>query len=312
MQTAPESGPVQRELPVWLAAVSDGRVAVGGDRLRHWGLSETWRIGWTDGSTTIVKRSAGEEARALDVYEHLLVPYRIAAPQVIAAHRGDGFVVLMFEDLGGRSLAADPSVDGWLATARLLARLRHAGRERVPAAGRFRFSTAEITDARVRAAVALAGVRPDLAGALDACEPLLTANLHRLAETVPDTIIHGDFESKNIVLTDAGPWAIDWSTGHVGAHLGDLYSLVRDAGLTGGPGDEIIDAYADECALLGVPAVDLRWQLALGGMVWTLRALRWVLEEGIHVVPEASTWIDELVERAADAAAGLRASKGCP
>ena len=43
-------------------------------------------------------------------------------------------------------------------------------------------------------------------------------------------------------------------------------------------------------------------------MVWTLRALRWVLEEGIHVVPEANTWIDELVERAGIAIGNLRAS----
>lgn len=32
--------------------------------------------------------------------------------------------------------------------------------------------------------------------------------------------------------------------------------------------------------------------------MWTLRALRWVLEEGIHVAPEMLTWVDELVERA--------------
>jgi hypothetical protein len=50
--------------------------------------------------------------------------------------------------------------------------------------------------------------------------------------------------------------------------------------------------------MIGRPVVDLDWQLALGGIVWTLRALRWVLEEGIHVIPEAITWIDELVERA--------------
>ena len=74
------------------------------------------------------------------------------------------------------------------------------------------------------------------------------------------------------------------------------------------PTDEIIAAYADECALLDAPVVDLEWQLALGGVVWTLRALRWVLEEGIHVVPEATGWIDELVERAGTATGTLRAS----
>jgi hypothetical protein len=106
------------------------------------------------------------------------------------------------------------------------------------------------------------------------------------------------------MLTGAGPCAIDWSTAQVGAHLGDLYSLIRDAGLIGEPADGIIAAYADECA----PVADLPWQLALGGVVWTIRALRWVLEEGIHVVPESRTWIDELVERAGNTTADLRAS----
>lgn len=296
----------QVEFPTWLALVSGGRVAVSGDKLRHWGISETWRIAWIDGSTTIVKRAAGEEALALDVYEHLLIPYRIAAPRLIAAHRGDDFVVLMFDDVGRQSLATQPSTAGWLATARLLARLRNTAP--VNGAGRFRFTTAEITDTYVRAAAALAGVRPDLAGALEAAEPLLGPSLRRLAETVPETIIHGDFESKNIVLTDAGPCAVDWSTAQVGAHLGDLYSLVRDAGLVSEPTDGIVAAYADECALLGAPVADLEWQLALGGMVWTLRALRWVLEEGLQVVPETATWIDELVERAGAATDDLRAS----
>jgi Ser/Thr protein kinase RdoA (MazF antagonist) len=216
----------------------------------------------------------------------------------------------MFEDVGRQSLATQPTAGGWLATARLLAQLRNGAREQLDAAGRFRFATAEITGTWERAAVALARVRPDLAGALDRCEPLLAPNLRRLAGTVPETIIHGDYESKNIVLTDAGPCAIDWSTAQVGAHLGDLYSLVRDADLTGAPTDDIIAAYADECALLGAPVVSLEWQLALGGMVWTLRALRWVLEEGIHEVPEMHQWIDELVDRAGDTADDLRASTG--
>jgi len=295
------------EFPAWLPLVSGGRVAAGGDKLRHWGISETWRIGWADGTTTIVKRGAGEEALALDVYEHLLIPFRVAAPRLITAYRGDDFVVLMFEDLGRRSLAEHPSAGGWLAAARLLAQLRHAAAGRVGDAGRFRFSAAEITDTWERAAAALAGVRPDLAGALDGCGPVLGPNFRRLAATVPETIVHGDFEAKNIMLTDSGPCAIDWSTGQVGAHLGDLYSLVRDAGLTGEPADGIVAAYADECALLGAPVADLQWQLALGGVVWTLRALRWVLEEGIHVVPEAVTWLDELVERAAHTTGTLRA-----
>jgi Ser/Thr protein kinase RdoA (MazF antagonist) len=288
----------EEKVPPWLSLVSGGRVAVDGDKLRHWGISETWRIRWTEGPTTIVKRSAGEEARALYVYEKLLIPYRIAAPRLLSAHRGDGFVVLMFDDLGPHSLADQPSADGFHASARMLARMRHQAQDRVGTAHRFQFATAEITDSWARAMTALTRVRPHHASTLHRCEPLLAPNLRRLAKAVPETIIHGDFESKNIVLTDAGPRAIDWSTAQIGAHLSDLYSLIRDADLIGEPADGIIDAYADECALIGAPVTDLEWQLALGAVVWTLRALRWVLEEGIYVVPDAINWIDELVERA--------------
>lgn len=144
------------------------------------------------------------------------------------AHRGAGFVALMFEDVGRDSLATRPSAEGWLASARLLARMRHHAQGRLtpdgglPPGSGLTFGTAEIVDVRARAAAALAAMRPDLAGALDRCEPLLGPNLRRLAD----------------------------------------------------------------------------WQLAFGGVVWTLRALRWVLEEGCHVVPGAAGWVDELVERA--------------
>jgi Ser/Thr protein kinase RdoA (MazF antagonist) len=295
-----DNGNDETVLPTWLRLVSDGRTAAGGDRLRHWGLSETWRVRWTDGPTTIVKRGAGEEALALDVYQRLLTPCQITAPQLLATHRGEDFVVLMFEDLGCHTLASQPSVDGWLASARLLARMRHHARSRLPATSPFQFTTTEIIHELARASAALAEVRPDLADALDHCEPVLTSALHRLAATVPVTIIHGDFESKNLVLTGSGPCPVDWSTAHVGAHLGDLYSLVRDANLVGTPTDAIVAAYTDECAVLGAPIADMAWQLAVGGTVWTVRALRWVLEEGVHVLPESITWINELVERAGD------------
>ncbi len=298
------------ERPDWLGLVAGDCVALGGDKLRHWGGSETWRIRWADGSTAIVKRADGTSAAELDVYQRLLIPFGITAPQLLASHRGDGFAVLVLEDLGRYSLEERLSPGDAQAAARLLARMRHEAAGRLAAAGRFRFAAEEITDQWVRATAALAAVRPDLAGALDACEPLLAPNLRRLAETVPETILHGDFEPKNIVLTGSGPRAIDWSDARVGAHLGDLYSLIRGIGEVGARTDGIAAAYADEWALLGQPITDLDWQLALGGVVWTLKALRWVLEEGIHAVPEAITWIDELVERAGNVTKTLADADG--
>jgi hypothetical protein len=293
------------ELPEWLGVVVGEVAPTDGDRLRHWGISETWRIRWTDGSTTIVKRGAGEQARELDVYQHLLIPYRITSPRLLASHQGDGFAVLVLEDLGLETLEARLSAEGTHAAARLLARLRHDGAGRLGAAGEFRFATPEITNTWVRAATALATVRPDLAGAIDGIEPLLGPHLTRLSETVPETILHGDFEPKNLILGAGGPQAIDWSGARVGAHLGDLYSLIRDVGRSGASVDGIAEAFAGECATLGAPVADLEWQLALGGLVWTVKALRWVLDEGIRAIPEALGWIDELVERAGNCAKDL-------
>ncbi len=176
--------------------------------------------------------------------------------------------------------------------------MRHDARGRIRATAPFRFATTEALDELRRARAALAVVRPDLAGCLDDCGPVLAPALRKLAATLPVTIIHGDFESKNLVLTDTGPCAVDWSTAQVGAHLGDLYSLIRDASLVGVPADGIVAAYTNECAVLGAAVADVAWQLSLGGVVWTVRALRWVLEEGVHVLPDSITWIDELVERA--------------
>jgi hypothetical protein len=296
---------VSADPPEWLDAVAAGRVATGGERLRAWGVSETWRVRWDAGPATIVKRGDGDRAGELDVYERLLTPYRIAAPRLLGSWRGAGRCVLELEDLGRETLEARRTVEGTHAAARLLARLRHDASGRLGAAREFRFAADEITDQWVRATAALAVARPDLAGAIDATGRLLGPHLRRLADTVPDTILHGDFEAKNLVPTAAGPCPIDWDGGRVGAHLGDLYSLIRDAANAGLDTSGVAAAYARECADLGTPAIDLDWQLALGGVVWTLKALRWVVEEGRHVIPEASGWIDELVTRAVRVTADL-------
>ena len=36
-------------------------------------------------------------------------------------------------------------------------------------------------------------------------------------------------------------------------------------------------------------------QMVTGGLCWTMSALRWVAETGVHAVPVSREWIDELV-----------------
>ncbi len=282
------------QTPDWLGRVAGGRVPVGGDQLRAWGICDTWRVRWADGTTTVAKRVAGEELTALDVYERLLVPHRIPAPRLLAADRAADHAVLMFEDVGRHSLAETPSLSGFMAAARLLAHLRHDASGLVDA--EFRFGREEILAEWERAVAALAAVRPDLAGALDRCGPALEPHLAWLDATIPDTIVHGDYEAKNLVVgDDGGLHLIDWATAQVGAHLSDLYSLRRDAARLGYPTAPLVDAYIGAG---GDATGSIDRQLAVGGVIWTLRALRWVLEEGIHVTSDAITWVDELVQRA--------------
>jgi hypothetical protein len=50
--------------------------------------------------------------------------------------------------------------------------------------------------------------------------------------------------------------------------------------------------FAQEAA---IPLSTVADHLVTGGLCWTFSALRWVVEEGVHAVPESREWLDELV-----------------
>lgn len=277
--------------PDWINTVAGDRIAIGGKQLRHWAFSETWRIRWADGTTTIVKRGSGEMAAELDAYERLVVPYRIPAPELLASHRGDGFVVMMLSDVGSANLEDRPSTAGYEDAARLLAHLRQSTTGRLNAEPVHRAD--DVLDSWARAATALASLRPDLAGALDGTPAVLGPELRRLDGIVAPALVHGDFEAKNLVVGPSGLVAVDWDAARVSSYLVDLYQLIRATGRAGGDTSGLIRAYAGR-----QPDADLDRQITVGGLVWVLGVLPWILEEGVHGVPEMLTWIDELVDEA--------------
>jgi hypothetical protein len=281
-------------VPGWLPDL-DGTI-VGGDLLRRWPLSEVWRIRLAGGPrpTVIAKRGVGALADEARNYRELVVPLGIPAPRLLAE---GGLGVIILEDLGGDDLEARPTAEGYAEAVRVLARMRHASAlrlaaGRVPAAGRRR-STADFVAVAQRAGAAMTALRPDLAGALDDPLRAMTGRLERLSGE-PATVVHGDFQAKNLLHTgDGGIVTIDWSDAYVHAHLGDLYLLLREGRKHSRIGmDELPELFAREAG------TDLRTvtdQLVTGGLCWTMTALLWVVETGVHTVPVSRDWIDELV-----------------
>jgi hypothetical protein len=289
-------------IPDWAAdAVAPlGRVTAG-QRLRRWGLSEVWRVrlaGGVPAESVIVKRAAGELAGEARRYRELVEPLGVEAPRLLAATGGDP-AVLVLQDVGPDNLEQRPSAEGYREAARTLARIRATAAGRLAAAAQpgivsigagLRRGTADFVDTARRAAAGVAALRPDLRGRLDESARVLVRRLDRLAG-VPVTVVHGDFEAKNLVHAGGGRLvAVDWPSAYLHAHLGDLFSLMKNAG------DHARELPAVFAAETGTAVADVLDQVATGRLCWTVMALRWVVEEGVHAIPEARGWIDELVE----------------
>jgi aminoglycoside/choline kinase family phosphotransferase len=245
----------------------------------------------------IAKRGVGELAGEARRYRELVVPLGIPAPQLLA-EGGPGVIVL--EDLGGDNLEERPTAEGYEQAVRILARMRAESARRLAAdpalAAGLRRSTADFVAAAARADAAMTALRPDLAGALDDPVRAMTGRLARLSRE-PETIVHGDFQAKNLLHTPGGGIVtVDWSDAYVHPHLGDLYLVLREGRRQGRIESVRMDALAQLFAHeAGADPRTVTDQLVTGGLCWTMNALRWVVETGVHAVPVSRAWIDELV-----------------
>ncbi|MFJ4922949.1 phosphotransferase [Streptomyces sp. NPDC088725] len=305
----------ETDFPAWLrdaaGLLGHGVLPLRGERLRLWGLSEVWRLelAGMGPRSVVVKRGTGEMAEEAARYRDLVAPLRVPAPRLIAARGGGGTepVVLVLEDAGQHTLEQRPTAGGYREAVRTLARMRAvAARElaSLPALGAgSRRTTADFADTARVTGAALARLRPDLAGALDGPARVLAGRLELLAADPgahPATLVHSDFHAKNLVLGTGGRVVpVDWPLAYVHAHLGDLYCLLREARNHGRAQQvevaSLPGVFAEEA---GADPASVREQLVIGGLCWTLLALRWVVEDGVRVVPESARWIDELVSDA--------------
>jgi aminoglycoside phosphotransferase (APT) family kinase protein len=275
---------VTNEIPSWLLGVVP--LAVGGEQLRRWGLSEVWRVrvGSPEPRSVIVKRGTGEMADEARRYRELVIPLWVAAPDLLAATGGDDGepMVLVLADVGPQTLEQRPTAEGYREAVRALARMRSV------AAGRLARDPAIGADLRRTTADFVADA--ERVGLGDSVRALVD-RLDRLAG-VPATIVHGDYHAKNLIHTaEGGVVPVDWPSACIHPHLGDLYCLIREAGNLGLPTGDLPGLYAREA---GTDPGEVADQMVTGGMCWTLTALRWLTDEGVEAIPEAHEWLDAL------------------
>jgi hypothetical protein len=261
-----------------------GGDAVHAELLRQWGSSEVWRLSYGLRSV-IVKRGTDGQADEAVAYERFVVPLELPAPEVIYRQRDSDAGVLVLADAGRVTLEQEPSADGFLAAAELVATIRSK-----PVAG-----SSEFPPERVKELA-------DRIGRIDFDLSPLTEALAGLHRDAPTAVVHGDFVPKNLV-TDGSRWtAIDWPGAYLAPHLSDLYTLIRDAEALGHDRSAIVAHYIDAA---GTDSALVERQLLVGGGCFFLAALGFILAEGLRTIPESVDWIDGLLSELADVVGAL-------
>jgi aminoglycoside/choline kinase family phosphotransferase len=260
-----------------------------------------WRLRSPNGGSVIVKRGTHEMVTEFDTYTQLVQPLGLPAPEIFEIQQTPDSVIFAMSDVGDVTLEQRPSLDGYLSAVALLATIRTSataamqGNPPIPLV-----SPGHFVDFIERIDVGLPVVRPDLAQPLDAVARIARQHLDRLYDSVPATVVHGDYVSKNLVFGDRGLTTVDWPSACISPHLGDLFSIVREADQLSLSRAELLSGYEKALSQLGSatdPATPLGWQLAVGGLCWTLEAVRWIVEEGSRTVPESITWLDDLIRQ---------------
>ncbi|GAA1128822.1 hypothetical protein GCM10009630_28320 [Kribbella jejuensis] len=246
--------------------------AVHAELLRQWSSSEVWRLSYGLRSV-IAKRATGSQAGEEAAYQRYVVPLGLPAPELL--YGADGVIVL--SDVGRVTLEQEPTADGFLAAAELVARIHTA-----PVDGPPGFPPERVKE--------LAGwVELDL-------EPLVEA-LERLHQDAPLGVVHGDFVPKNLV-TDGTRWtAVDWPLAYLAPHLSDLYTLIRDAVALGYERGPILARYVE---VSGTDPFLVDRQLLVGGACFCLLAATFVMAEGVRTIPGSEDWIAPLLAELAE------------
>ncbi|MGG3308373.1 hypothetical protein ABER23_13185 [Paenibacillus lautus] len=92
--------------------------------LRKWTLSEVYRVRLATGESRIIKWAGNEMAKEALVYQELVHPLQIKAPEIIEFVQLKDSGVMVMEDVGEKNLEQQPHPSHFLEASRELAILR--------------------------------------------------------------------------------------------------------------------------------------------------------------------------------------------
>ena len=277
--------------------------AVDWELLRRWTLSEVYRVTLSSGETVIAKWGKGTEANELKVYRDVVEPLGVPAPRLLDAYRAESGGVMLLEDCGVESVHRNPRPEYFYEAARELARIR-----RVSIAGlasgaldeatlnAYRVCDLRFTRDLETLLKRLGSESAEAEMALGRALSVLPAHIRRLYRRSPVALVHDDFHAKNLMVSGDGILLVDWASAHLSPHLGDLSVLMSEASEYGADRDQVLEAYRDATEAGTESDEELAWQVSVGGACWAIRALWWLVDNGVEaVIPGSRTWVPSLI-----------------
>lgn len=163
-------------------------------------------------------------------------------PQIRAFDLARGFFLL--EDLGDVHLAKNPTLKAYRQTVALMADFHQRGASGFQARWCHQepvYNAAMILEKEILYWLRNFEIDPDLRREAEAFACAASA------EAPPSVLIHRDFQSRNVMLAQGGPFLIDWQGARLGPGAYDLASLLNDPYVTVPSAwrDELIALYLD-------------------------------------------------------------------
>lgn len=264
--------------------------------LRKWALSEVYRVKLKTGESRIIKWGGSEMGGEAAIYQNLVHPLQIKAPQIFEFIQLKDSGVMIMEDAGKSNLEQQPQPDYFIEASRELARLRVKATANLE-----RMVPRKIIDAYSVSMDNFLQLLDDLLKSTKLAEyrvllnvkRVLPRHLENLYQMVPISLVHHDYHAKNLLIQDDGIMPIDWSIAYLSPHLGDLYCLITEAlDMSNVSREDIISSYLE---VTEFPIDHLSWQVRVGGLCWLIKTLRWLVYGGTDIIPESEAWIPDLL-----------------
>ena len=266
--------------------------------LREWSLSEVYRAALKSGETRIIKWGGQEMAGEADIYKQLVSPLKIRAPHIFDFYGLETSAVIVMEDAGRDNLEQRPDPDLFVEAARELARLRKVASANLKINlpnETIRTYTVSASDFLTFLEDLLQSDRLSGNHLLLRLQNTFPNDLNQLYRTLPLTLVHHDYHAKNLLIQGNGILPIDWSIAYLSPHLGDLYCLIHEAHTWSKvPKEDLLLAFRNEAGTdLSMEA--LNRQVAIGGICWLVKTLKWLVYGGTDTIPGSEAWIPDLM-----------------